>query len=427
MSTTTPFVSNHCALPASPEERRSCAYERRVRGKWFFLGTFIFACFLFWWLPSIVFRLVVHQSDVVEEDVLAISVLALILFVAGYLVPISLGRRHSSERMLDLGKGLAYTATIFIFVPALIISIDLLKSHAALAYGSSDAIPRPYQVVLYTHMFFGFMYLGAADPEKEGWRRVMTVVALVTLPRLIESLHGGRFFLAQAVVPAVLIAVARGWVRLSAKRMLQLSVLALFIILVPAITRGDFSGEHQEIVQWFAAGSSLRLYQDNTDLSLNGYCPPFLVSMTAKSIPYGMLDVCVVDFGTLKNMPATLDRILTINDPSTFRGTVSGTGSNYLLDLYLFGGLFAVIAGSLLFGLSCGRFVGWIGKRSLFSGIWAECLTRALMAPRSSLGYVFERIPSLILATYFVVFIVWAGRLIKNDISRQVDALEGGQ
>jgi hypothetical protein len=114
-------------------------------------------------------------------------------------------------------------------------------------------------------------------------------------------------------------------------------------------------------------------------------------------------------------MPATLNRILTVNDPASFQGTVSGTGSNYLLDLYLFGGLSAVYGGSALFGFSCRRFVSWIGQRSLFSGIWAECLTRALFAPRGDIGYVFERIPSLVATTLLVVLVVWAARLLKNE------------
>jgi hypothetical protein len=129
-----------------------------------------------------------------------------------------------------------------------------------------------------------------------------------------------------------------------------------------------------------------------------------------------LLGECVIDdFAGLKNMPATTGRIITVNDPSSFHGTVAGSGSNYMLELYLFGGLFAVYAGSAFFGFSCRRFAGWIGKRSLFSGIWAECLTRALLAPRNELGYVYERIPSLILATLFVVFIVWAERLLQKE------------
>jgi hypothetical protein len=393
--------------------------DQHARGKWFFLGTFIFACFLFWWLPSILFRVIVHQADAVQDETIVISIFALVLFIAGYLLPVSNPSRSGiSEPMLDACESFAYRAAILLFIPSLIIAVDLWRSHVGVDYGSATPIPRPYQAVLYTHLFFGFLYLGAANPEKQGWRRISTVVFLVILPRLIESLHGGRFFLAQAVVPAVLIGIGRGWIRLSAKRMAQFAVLALFIIFVPSLTRGDDVKGQDGRIRFFAAGSSLRLYQENTGLSLSGRCPPLLVSFTAKIIPYGLLGVCVVDIGGLKNMPATLDRILTINDPSTFDGTVSGTGSNYLLDLYLFGGIFVVFAGSALFGFSCRRFVSWIGRRSLFSGIWAECLTRSLLAPRGSLGYVYERIPSLVLTTLLVVLVVAAGGLLKREYAR---------
>ena len=114
-------------------------------------------------------------------------------------------------------------------------------------------------------------------------------------------------------------------------------------------------------------------------------------------------------------MPATLERILTDNDPGSFHGTVSGTGSNYLLELYVTGGMFAVYLGSAVFGFTCRRFVKWIGLRSLFAGIWAECLTRALLAPRGNLGYVYERIPSLVLATLAVIASVASVRLIRQE------------
>jgi len=344
---------------------KSCASIplARVRGKWFFLGTFAFSCFLFWWLPSVLFRMAVHLPDAVENETIWISLIALTLWVAGYLLPIPAVRPgETSEPLFDACREFAYNAACLIFLPALIIAVVLLYSHSAVAYGSADPIPRPFQAVLYTHLFFGFMYLGAADPLKQGWRRVLTVVVLVTLPRLIESLHGGRFFLAQAVVPAVLIAVARGWIRFSMKRLLQFAAMALIIIFVPPLTRGDQVIGQDESVQFFAAGSTLKLFQDNTDLDLTGRCQPLLVSMTAKTIPYDLLGVCVLDFAGLKNMPATAGRIITVNEPGTLNGTVAGSGSNYLIELYLFGGLTAVFAGSALFGFSCRRFVGWIGK-----------------------------------------------------------------
>jgi len=386
------------------------------RGKWFFLATFIFACFLFWWLPSILFRAVIHSADAVEDQTIVISVLALGLFTAGYLLPRRRQMRSQfSAPVLDGCADFAFKASALLFVPAFAIAINLFESNAGVTYGTGDQIPGLYQAVLYTHLFFGFMYLGAADPLRQGWRRTWMVVIFVTLPRLIESLHGGRFFLAQALVPAMLIAIGRGWIRFSRKRILQIAALAVLIFYVPPLTRGDAIIGQQETIDFISGGSTLLLFQNNQDLNLSGQCPPLLVSLTAKTIPYGLLNLCTVEFAGLKGMPATLNRILTINEPTTFGGTVSGTGSNYMLELYLSGGLLAVFAGSAFFGLSCRLMVGWVGKRSLFSGIWAECLTRALLAPRGDLGYVFERIPSLVCATLLVVLVVWSGLLLQKE------------
>jgi hypothetical protein len=385
-------------------------------GKWAFLFAFIFSCFLFWWLRSILLRFVFQFDDSVEDGTIAISILALLSFSAGYLFPIF--RRpvqRSSRVMLDACEEFAYKATLALFFPSLLVAIVLLRSHMTSDYGSADPTPTIDQAILYTHLFFGFMFIGAADPGREGYRRIWIAGLLLTLPRLIVSLHGARFFLAQALVPVLLIALARGWVRITARRMLQLAALVCFIIFVPAITRGDaLLGPDREL-QMFMGSDVLGLFQKNTDISLNDRCPPLFISLTAKTIPYNLLGACVIDIGGMKNLPATLERILTDNDPGSFHGTISGTGSNYLLELYVTGGLFAVYAGSALFGFSCRRFMEWTGARSLFSGVWAECLTRSLLAPRGNLGYVYERIPSLLIATAFVVLLVAAERLLRRE------------
>jgi hypothetical protein len=185
------------------------------------------------------------------------------------------------------------------------------------------------------------------------------------------------------------------------------------IIFIPALTRGSQVIGVDGNLTLIMSSDVLGLFQNNVDLSVDNNCPPLLISLTAKTIPYGLMHVCVIDSGGSKGMPATLERVLTNNEPGSFQGTVSGTGSIYLLELYISGGLFAVYCGSSALGFACFSFVRWIGKRSLFSGIWAECLTRALLAPRGNLGYVFERIPSLIAATFGFMAIVWAWRLIQ--------------
>lgn len=392
------------------------AGAQRGHGKKSFLFLFIGSCFIFWWLRSVLVRCVFHMPDTVENSTLVESLLALGCFMLGYLLPAG-GRaaQNGPESMLDICGDFAYKATVALFFPALFLALVLLRSHIAVDYGSADPTPRLDQAILYIHLFFGFMAIGAADPERRGYRRIWIATALLTLPRLLISLHGARFFLAQALVPVLLIAVARGWVRPSARRALQLAALALFIIFVPAITRGDQVMGQDRDLEIFMGSDVLGLFQNNMDLTVSNRCPPLLISLTAKTIPYSLFGVCVMDIGGLKNMPATLERILTDNDPGSFHGTVSGTGSNYLLELYVTGGLFAVYLGSAVFGFTCRRFVKWIGLRSLFAGIWAECLTRALLAPRGNLGYVYERIPSLVLATLLVIAVLASARLLKQE------------
>ncbi|MDE3187026.1 MAG: hypothetical protein KGM96_05800 [Acidobacteriota bacterium] len=385
-----------------------------VRGKWLFLAAFSFACLLFWWLPSLLFRLVIHMADPVEDGTIVISVCALLLFSAGFLLPTrSRSPLVIPEPLADACEAFAWKATLITALPAFLLAAEFWHSRSGVDYGKGEGIPGMYQAVLYTDMFLGFLYLGLANPEKRGWRPLIIACALITLPRLIVSLHWGRFFVTQAAVPILFIAVARGWIQFSLKRMLQFALVAAALIFVPALTRGDDLAGRQELVRFFASGSTLRLFQDNLHLNLDGRCPPLLVSMTAKIIPYHAMGVCVIDLWGTKNLPATLDRLLAYNEPGS-EALLVGPGSNFLLELYLSGGLAGVMAGSALFGVCCRHFIAGIGKRSLFAGIWAECLTRALLAPRSNLGYVFERIPTLFVATLFVVALVWTARLLRT-------------
>jgi hypothetical protein len=402
--------------------------KQPVRGKWFFLSAFIFSCFLFWWIPSVLYRLVVHQTDRVDEGTLAISVLSLAFFIAGYLCPWpDRTARRLSEPLLDGCGDFTYNFIICVFPVALVLAVIFWLGHRNIDYLGAPSIPFVYQAVLYPHLFIGLIFIGSANPKKEGWRRLLTATILLVLPRLIIALHYQRFFLAQGVVPALLIAIARGWLHLSAKRMLQIAALALAILFVPAFLRGDRNlGQNLDLVEWFANGSNLIFYQDNTTINLSGYCNPVFVSFTAKVIPYHVLKECVLEnFASKTNVPATLDRIVTANNPATFQGQLGGSGGNFMLNLYLIGGLFAVYAGSAVFGFTCRRFIGWIGMRSLYSGIWAECLVRALFAPRGELGYVFELIPPLILTTWCIILLVWAGRFLKRESARCIPERRG--
>ena len=388
------------------------------RGKWFFLAAFTFACTLFWWLPSIIYRLVLDIDDPVRDGILLISELALGCFALGYLLPRS-DRRLTvlSDVLMDRCTDAAWKLTVLLAIPALLVALQFSFYRATVQYGTGQSIPLLDQAILYTHLFFGFIFLGGTREGKDE-RRILIVIALLVLPRLIVSLHWERFFLAQAILPIVFIAIARGWIKPTAKRMLQLGSLAILIVFVPALTRGENLAGSNEVVAFFAHGSTLQLFQDNLQLDLNGRCPPLMVSMTAKVVPYHLLGVCVIDIWGMQSLPATLDRILAFNEPGSV-DDLTGPGSNYLLELSLTGGLFAALCGSAIFGFTCRKFLVWAGRRSLFAGIWAECLTRALLAPRSNLGYVYERIPTLVLATALFVIVI-------KIACRKTEAIDNG-
>ncbi len=397
-------------LHASADRTRSNPLTR------LFLITFVASCVLFWWLQSILLHFWLGMESPIKTKFLWISIFALLAFVLGYLVPVHRFQGRSNRSMLlDLCEGFAFKATLILAAPAFLVAVQFAYSRLGMGYQEGPGISLPQQAVLYTHLFFGFLFLGVVKDATATKRKVLLVSLLITFPRLIVSLQWGRFFVAQAIVPIIFIAIARGWISVSFKRMLQLCLIGLFILFVPALIRGDsVFGEDQQglpqIVNYFGYMNSLGFFQDNTDLKYP--CPPLLVSLTAKTIPYPLLGVCTTDVGEDRGITATVDRLLTREYSDDLR---AGSGGNYLLELYLTGGVPAIIIGSILFGLSCRVFVVLLDHRSLYAGIWAECLSRALFAPRGTLGATFDRIPTLLLATWATILLSWTLYVLSSS------------
>jgi hypothetical protein len=386
----------------------------RATAKLFLLG-YIAACVLFWWLPSLAFWAITGSAPEESQWSIWVSLSALGLFVSAYLLPQpQLRPSLFPVSTLDLCEAFFFKAIVAWSFFAFAFALRFGLYRWTVQYGEGDPIPPLYQAVLYVHMFLGFAFLGTFNDASGNRRRLWTVVCLTIAPRLFISLHWGRFYLAQALVPVVLLALARGWIRFSAKRGLQLCAVALCLFFVPALMRGnqvfgiDRTGQFA-LLSFIKSGSSLALMDNNRELEAP--CSPLLVSLTEKLIPYSVLRVCTTDVGDAKNVPASLEMLLTRKYSNDL---LLGSGSNYLLELYLTGGVVGIAIGTVFFALSCRRFVAWIGRRSLFAGIWAESLSRALLAPRGNLGYVYERIPSLLLATLLVIIACRIGEVLRR-------------
>lgn len=383
---------------------------------WPFLAAFTGCCVLFWWLQSILLHFWLDLDVPIEPRFFWISAGALATFALGYLLPTpSFSRLSSSLPVLDRCERFSYRATIVLAIPAFLIALQYAAYRFTVGdYFEGEGISLLQQALLYVHLFFGLLYVSIVDDPKEHKKQLALIVFLTIAPRLIVALEWRRFFAAQAIVPIILIAIARGWIRFTLKRFLQVALVGLFILFVPALTRGDnVFGQDEEgnpqIVNYFGYMNTLIYFQDNTDLTYQ--CPPLLVSLTAKTVPYSLLGVCTIDLGKDKAFAATLDRLLAKRYSDDI---MAGTGGNYLLELYLSGGLGAILIGSVVFGYTCRLFVVAIGQRSLYACIWAECLSRALFAPRQNLGYVYERIPSELLAVFGVVVLTWAFSVLHH-------------
>ena len=367
---------------------------------WPFLAAFAACCILFWWLQSILLHFWIHRPVAIEPKFFWISGGALVMFAAGYLFPQPrLRSPFLSPALLDRCEAVAYGATLLLAIPAFVVALQYTAYRMTVpSYLEGHGISLVQQAILYVYLFFGLFYIGVVDNPRSDLRKLSLIIFLTITPRLIVALLWRRFFVAQAIVPVICIAIARGWIRVTLGRSIQIGAIALLILFVPALTRGDHvfgidqDGKPQ-IISYFGYMNTLKYFQENVGLHCT--CPPLLLSLTAKLIPYSRLGICTVDVGGDKGLTATVDRLLTKKYTNDM---MKGTGGNYLLELYLTGGMIAVMMGSALFGFTCGWFVDLMSQRSIFAGIWAECLTRALFAPRGTLGYVYEKIPGLLIA-----------------------------
>jgi hypothetical protein len=395
-----------------------------------FLFSFLGSCFWFWWLLSIVYRWVLGLEDPVADHTIVLSIMSAGLFVFGFLLTRTKNHPTTLAPMtLDRCERLSYNLVLLLFVPSMAIASLFYVASAGKAYAEGGNIDLVEQVIFYLELFFGFMFLAVVRRGTQDKRRTRLVIFLLLLPRVVVSLHWGRAFVAQGFVPILFIAVGRGFIRLSWKSVFQLVLLSFAILIVPSITRGDQifdSGEGSpqdapQIVSWLASGSSLQVTQMYLDMDLSHRCSPLLVSLTDKVIPYVLLHICTIDlFSGLRS--ANLNRLVSedLNQSMGLGADATGsTGTSYLLELYLTGGITAVVLGSLGFGAVCRLLTNSMGARSLFSGIWAQCLMAALLSPRGLLGYVFEKVPGQVVATLLFIVVgsdLWRARLRSNTI-----------
>ncbi len=381
--------------------------------RYFYLFAFIFSTIVFWWLPSIIL-FILDLPMMVSNETLGISILALLLYSLGYIIvgnkKISFIKtsKDATQRVAKLSKKIIF----FLMLPSLIFSILFYLSRIGTTYGEGAGIPILYQSFFYLEMTFFFMYISTTNDKELNPKIFWFIVFVSILIRFIVSATWGRFFVGQIIVAFLIVAIIRRWLVFDRKGIFKVIAITLFIFFVPAIMRGDFKSSSKQysenlFIEFVTAGSTLKLFEDNKNLDLSSNCNPLFVSLFAKTIPFSFVGSCTIDIWGEYNLPATLDRILAENElGKNSMKSLRGPGSNYLLELYIsLNGNIGIIIGSFIFGIISRFSVNSLHYPTIFGLIWIEILSRALFAPRSNIGYVFERIPSLLLLSFLMLIL----------------------
>src|SRR5271165_5614499 len=118
--------------------------------RWPFLTAFSLACFVFWWLSALLYRVLLDSEQGLDADVMIFSFLGLALFVLGYSLPWRERLwRPTRERTLDRVERLSYKATIVLALPALLAATAFTISRWGMEYQEGSGIPLYYQAILY--------------------------------------------------------------------------------------------------------------------------------------------------------------------------------------------------------------------------------------------------------------------------------------
>src|SRR5260370_14507304 len=126
-----------------------------------FLGMFVFACVVFWWLPGILFRLV-GLDDAVENWALWVSFLGICTFTAGYFLPPVRLNSAFPSRLIDACERLAYKATLWLAFPALGLAVQFFLYRGRVEYGHCEGLSILHQALSSRTTFFRFLLLCAS-------------------------------------------------------------------------------------------------------------------------------------------------------------------------------------------------------------------------------------------------------------------------
>jgi O-antigen polysaccharide polymerase Wzy len=331
-------------------------------------------------------------------------IIGILAFFAGYAL---ISKRYNFSYVGLFDKNLlkiAWLGNFVIFPVTFGLSVRFFMTRFGQQYGLADPISGLEQVFFYAALFFLTLGLVTGIFRKSKLE-VAIFLLLVILPRGLISLTYSRIFVLQAIIPIVFAWFAyKKDFRLSNRGILGMLLIGISIFIIPAITRSQSILESQRLFEnLIMEGSTISILNKYEEARLETRTSYVYASIVLKAFPFLVTSDYYVNVWGIENAIATLDR-----DISSYQNqgqdVFFGTGSNFIHELYIDGGYFFVILGSLLLGL----FVAFIERESkksvFFRFTLLIMLTSFLFLPRSNYGYMTEKLP-LFLGIYLVAIL----------------------
>lgn len=299
-------------------------------------------------------------------------------------------------------------------VPASILAIERFITQSGLDYLEMDSAGLPLQVSSYVALYFYFACICLSDKKYVSVKAYLGIFLLVMLPRLLLSSIAGRFVAVMPVVAFLLVGFSKGYVSFR-PRLFLVGVLSAGYVLVihPIVRAGDDLDISSEVVLSILLRSGpVNLMEQLDDVSREFSHVNFLrTGLIGNVLPSVLPAIEKEDLWKREGLAVTADRAFAIYEGAGSE-EMFGPGSIYVGELFLIGGWWAVIFGSL----ALGALMAGAQKMSSYSTIWILPLidfsVKVPFVPRSNMTYMLERaVPLLLLA-----LAIWFGYVLSKQV-----------
>jgi len=314
---------------------------------------------------------------------------------------------------------LARGSFVVVSIPAVFLASERFVSQAGVDYLDMDSASLVSQVVAYLALYLYFLCLSLSGRGQNSRKEFFLLFLLVMVPRLMVGSISGRFVAVMPVIAFLFVGLSRGFIQVRFRVLLAALMAAIYVLFVhPLLRAGDqFDVDSDTFMQVLLRSGPVNLMEQVDEVSRDFHDVNFLKTGLIGNIAPALLSPNErVDLWKREGLAVTADRAFAINEGAGFE-EMFGPGSIYVGELYLIGGWFGVIAGSLILGGTIAFAQSHAARISFWLVPLLDFAVKVPFVPRSNITYMYERFfPLLIFVglAYFLAMALWKISLVAQ-------------